>query len=364
MPEKICHDDGDVGTSSANELKDKRSPLLHRLEQRAVWPRSSLNGKGPSEKPRPFLGSRHISTTSLTQLTQLLSNSEARELESYGIKEIRHGFFDSSFLKPLDSSRTETTTETGKSSMPAEFDKHSPLTLKYFLPKQWHELKSLVRRVARTRIGIQLLKAFVSIYVAYILCLIPSVRDWLGQYHYIMVVSVLVNHPARSLGSQLDGAVLTVLGTAAGIAWGAIGLLLSTSSPITSDGYDGVLVLFLALLISSAAWIRAFYIRFYQAVLCAGVAMIFASSVETDRQNAKWDKLKNYIIPWLLGQALALLVNLAIFPDAGTRPIAASLHKAFTIMSVCYTLDVSFLNIPEYSHSLFRLRSKLPVVEM
>lgn len=255
------------------------------------------------------------------------------DTDTYGVSELRDGFFDAMFLKPSPIS-AEDLLEQCRDTLPADFDKGSPLAPKYFFPRQWHELQSLFRRVTTTRVGVRLFKSFTAFFVAYVLCLVPAVRDWLGRYHYIMVVSVIINHPARSFGAQVDGAVLTITGTAAGLAWGTVGLLLSTSTLAAQAGYGGILALFLALFMTFIAWTRSFFIRLYQAVLCAGIAITFTTLAETSSHNIEWDKLLSFGVPWLFGQAIALLVNCLVFPDAGARAVASTLHNSFSVMQV------------------------------
>lgn len=292
-----------------------------------------IEAESSSSPKRPRLQSRQSSVASLSQLSQLLSDADARDADNYGVTELRDGFFDAIFLKRSAKGR-QLEKETLESTLPVEFDELSPLALGDFFPRQWREIQAVLRRVTKTRVGIQLLKSFIAIFTAYLLCLVPAVRSWLGTYHYILVVSTVFNHPARSIGSQLDGVLLTTAGTAAGFGWGVVGLLLSTSTENTRAGYGGILAMFLALFIATLAWIRAFFIRFYQAVLCAGITIIYTTLADTDGRSIKWEKLLRYLIPWLLGQALSLLVNVAIFPDTGSYRVSLSLNKALNVMSV------------------------------
>ncbi|CAM1506421.1 Fc.00g060620.m01.CDS01 [Cosmosporella sp. VM-42] len=295
-----------------------------------------LAAQGPSAHfgdiylARPDLDSRRNSVVSIMQIDQMISD-DRMNMEDYGYSELRDGFFDALFLRPTPLAPGEVE-EHAKATLPREFDKSHPLSPKEFLPRQLHELKSLVRRVTTTRSGIRLLKSFLGFFIAYVLCLIPAVRNWLGRYDYVMVISTILNHPARTFGSQVDGAVFTIIGTAAGLAWGVIGLLLSTSTLSASTGYGGILTMFLALFMASIAYIRSFFIRFYQSVLCAGMAVSFTTLAQSNAQTIEWPKIRSYAIPWLLGQAIAMVVNIVVFPDAGGRPLAIALDKSFRTM--------------------------------
>lgn len=282
----------------------------------------------------PGLESRRSSIFSIAQLDQMLPDDKI-DTDTYGVTELRDGFFDGVFLKPPPPpSEDHQVLEHSKATLPAAFDKTNPLAPKHFLPRQWHEIRSLVRRITTSRSGIHLLKSFTAYSIAYVLCLIPAVHVWLGRYHYVMAVSVIINHPARTFGSQLEGAVFTTLGTAAGLGWGVVGLILSTSTLAASAGYGGILALFLATFMGAIAWIRSFLTRSYQAVLCAGIAITFTTLAETGSRSIQWPKILSYAIPWLFGQAIALIVNCVLFPDAGAQPLAKTLYQSFDIMLV------------------------------
>ena len=294
---------------------------------------SPLN-KNYLAQARPALGSRQNSSVSLGQIEQMVSGDKI-DTETYGVSELREGFFDALFLKPSNTSDLDFR-EYAKTTLPRAFDKGHPLSPKHFLSRQMHEMRSLAVRVTTTRAGIRLLKAFLAFFIAYIICLIPAARDWLGRYSYIMVVSVILNHPARTVGSQIEGAIMTTVGTAAGLGWGVIAMLLSTSTLAASAGYGGILATFLALFMAVIAWVRSFFVKFHQAVLCAGIAITFTTLAETFSRRIDWEKILSYGLPWVIGQGIALAVNCLVFPDAGARPLAVMINKFFFIAQVSH----------------------------
>ncbi|KAG6001899.1 hypothetical protein E4U43_001220 [Claviceps pusilla] len=302
----------------------------HEMDPEKDTASASPNRTHLTEPLRPNLGSRRSSAVSIAQINQVLSDHDL-EVVTYGVSEFRDGLFDANFLEPFDIYSDHLLVK-AKGTLPREFERHSPLAAKHFLPKQIHQLASLCRRIATTQAGIQLLKTFLASSIAYVMCLVPSARAWLGRHHYIIVISVILNHPARTIGAQIEGTILTITGTAVGLAWAAVALLLSTSTLAARAGYGGILATFLALFMLIMAWIRAFFIRFYQGVLCAGMAVMFGILVETDSRSISWSKLLDYAIPWLLGQAIALAVNVFVFPDAGARALATALHESLHIM--------------------------------
>ncbi|PKK53269.1 hypothetical protein CI102_1904 [Trichoderma harzianum] len=308
-----------------NDPQSLSSPTSTRLRFLAQTPplKTTTTSAAQSE-----YGSRRSSY--IIPIDQILPEDHI-DPDTFGVAEERDGFFDALFLKhtPL---MPQGFVERSRASLPAAFDEESPLAASRFIPRQIRGVKSVLRRVATTRTGIRLLRSFTAYFAAYILCLIPAVRRWLGPTHYMIAVSVILNHPARTLGAQIEGTIFTTIGTAAGIGWGVAGLLLSTSTTAASNGYGGVLAPFLALFMAVIAWIRSFYARFYQMVVCAGVAIIFTVLSQTQGDLIVWDKLRNYAVPWLFGQAIALVVNSTVFPDAGARSLALIFHNSFSLM--------------------------------
>lgn len=252
------------------------------------------------------------------------------DLETYGVEELRDGFFDASFIKPPKVDR-EDLMKDAEYTLPAAFKKRNPLSPKAFFPGQWHSIKEVAKDLITTRAGIKLSKSFLAFLVAYILCLTPSIRIWLGRYSYIVVISAIINHPGRTIGAQIDGTFLTILGTATGLGWGAFALWVSDSSSVAQRGYGGILAAFMIIFMGTIAALRTYYIRMYQMVLCAGIAMIYTVLADTS-EVIVWRKLFSYGIPWLFGQALSLLICCTVFPDAGARPLAVALHDAFGVM--------------------------------
>ena len=277
-------------------------------------------------------GSRFNSVWSSSQLDQLL-DGENLCLETYDLTEFRDGFCDATFLNPRPAPR-EALLARAERNLPLVFQNKHPLSLRHFLPGQWHDAKSVVRRLLTTRAGIKLAKSFIAFFTAYVLCLVPSIRAWLGRYNYILVVSTILNHPGRTLGGQIDGTIMTILGTATGLGWGAFGLWLSTSSSAARVGFAPVLALFLGVYIGIVAALRSYFLRMYQFVICAGLAVTYTCLAQVSNEQVAWEKLFQYGVPWVLGQAICLVTNFIVFPDGGARGVAVTLNDSFQTMLV------------------------------
>ncbi|KAI1074789.1 hypothetical protein F5B20DRAFT_573896 [Whalleya microplaca] len=298
---------------SPGTRRHARDPSVGSLD-RIFDTRTDSNG------PRP-----HVSQRPAT------SQEDDYAENSYGVTELRDSFFDAIFIPPQEVDPAELEKQ-AELTLPYAFRKKDPLSLSHFLPKQWHEVRGVVRRVTTTRAGIKLLKSFLAFFIAYILCLVPRVRAELGRYSYIMVISTIINHSGRTLGAQVDGTVLTILGTATGLGWGAFGLWVSTVSESARIAYGGIIAVFLFIYIFIIACLRSYYIRTYQLVICAGIAISYTCLAEVSGTKVSWSKLFDYGIPWVLGQAISLVVCCVVAPDAGARPLAVALHQAFDVM--------------------------------
>ncbi|KAL9043580.1 MAG: hypothetical protein Q9214_003239, partial [Letrouitia sp. 1 TL-2023] len=299
--------------------------------------------RGPRHGSTRNLQSRNVSQV---QLEHLLVNVDA--VDSYGLQESRDGFFDATFQSPLRADHEETL-QKASHTLPETMRKPHSVSLYHFFPQQFAEAKAFLTDITTTRSGIKLFKSFLGVFVAYVICLVPKSRDWLGRYNYIIVISAILNHPGRPLGSQIDGAMISTLGTAAGLAWGSLALYVSTSTPIAQSGYGGVLASFLILFTTIIAWLRCTLIRLFQAVICAGVAICYTCLADTS-QAVGWKKIFNYGIPWVLGQALGLLISILVFPDAGSRSLALSFHQAF--LSILKGLDLPRQDASELKREL------------
>ncbi len=279
---------------------------------------ASLPGSLNHEVLRGSLAPSPRASMSHSQLQHLLQAVDV-ELETYGVQELRDGFFDASFYRPLNRDHAQMMQEASE-TLPDGFRKNDPLSLRRFLPQQWYELSDIIKQLTTSRAGVQLVKSFLGFFIAYVICLVPASRNWLGRYNYIMVLSAIINHPGRPLGSQVDGAVLTIIGTVAGLAWGSLALYVSTSTNPARSGYGGVLATFLILFTTAIAWLRCVYMRFFQAVISAGIAICYTCLANTSGAVG-WKKLFEYGIPWALGQAVCLLVSIFVFPDTGSYSI-------------------------------------------
>ena len=302
--------------SSSQSLAGAHHVIHGSFAQVLTTPRGSqdLNALEKAPVPSPRL------STSRLQLEHLFQ-AVGSNLDGYGLEESRDGFFDASFYRPLKRDHEDLMSKAAETLPDAFRKKNHPLSLRRFIPQQLREAKAFFRRIRSSSAGIRLLKSFLGFLITYIICLIPASRDWLGKYNYIMVVSALFNHSGRAIGSQLDGFILTIIGTIAGLGWGSLALYASTSTATAQVGYGGVLATFLVIFAAVIGWLRCVFIRLFQALICAGAAIVYVCLADTS-ESVGWKKVFDYGIPWALGQAVCLIVAVLVFPDAGSRSLA------------------------------------------
>ena len=304
--------DGALPNSSENPIQDRI--YYGSYHRRKVKHRSGISI--PSTTSTPASSRRPSPRTSISQihLQDLLRDVET-EQDSYGLEELRDGFFDGQFPGNIVSSRR------GSEYASQDDDRKDSSPFGQWILNPWRNFNSFIWNVTRTRAGVRLAKSFLSFFVAYIICLIPASRDFLGRYNYLMVVSVLLNHSSRTIGAQIDGFFLTVMGAAVGLGWGSLALYVSTSTDPARAGYGGVLAAFLVPFTAFITFMRSTFVRFYQAVISAGIAISYTCLADTS-QKVAWHVIFEFGIPWVLGQAIGMVVCVVVFPDAGSRPFA------------------------------------------
>ena len=234
------------------------------------------------------------------------------QYDTYGVEELRDGFFDASFFRPFGNVKSDAAQASAHSQ---QYGRQSPPK---FVSNMIIGVGDFFWAVFNTHKGIKLCKASLAYMVCFILCLIPSSQKWLGPYNYWATIAVLLNHPARTVGAQLDGTVLCILGSAVGLGWGSLALKIAD----TIGRREGFVQLAIVLFAMIIAWLRATTLRLYQALMCAGLAAFFLCHIVPFEPH--WDSsiIRDFALPWLVGMAVCQIVNVILLPRGGGRDIA------------------------------------------
>ncbi|KAK6531387.1 hypothetical protein TWF281_008193 [Arthrobotrys megalospora] len=272
---------------------------------------------------------------------------EADDLEDYGVEELRDGFFDASFYK---MPRKELATAKQKRKI------RSPFSLRMLFQLQKEGLQRFIWSIRHPKRRSSLMRAVTGYMIAYILCLVPAVRRWLGQYHFIMIIATIINHAGRSMGSQIEGTVTTIVGAGIGIGAGLLALWISTVSGPARNSYGAFLAACLLITLPILAWARARFARAFQLCICAGFALFFMIC-ERVGPIPLYHKAWEFGMPWILGICIAQITNILLLPNTGNVQIARALHNAFEAA-------IGGLELPRPSTARQREKMSKETVEM
>ena len=281
-----------------------QSPFRSYMSSGAVTPTSRL-----SHKP----------SVSSINLQHLLEKLEMDQYDTYGVEELRDGFFDASFFRPAGNATTAKTAVYQALNSSEIYPRFSFSRLAYHF---YAVNMDFLWQAFRTHYGIKLFKSLLAYTICFIVCLVSGRHEWLGKHNYFAAISVLLNHPDRTFGAQIDGTFLCILGAAVGLGWGCLSLTFASFIPHQDARREALVEILLVIFVGTLAWFRSTLIRLYQALMSAGIAVFFLCLVEPSLRRWDYETVTEFAFPWLVGQAICLLVNILVFPGAGGREVA------------------------------------------
>lgn len=146
-----------------------------------------------------------------------------------------------------------------------------------------------------------------------------------------MPFAVLFHHPARTIGSQLEITILSLIGEALGLGWSSLALYLSSATNPSRHGYAAFHIVSMMLAVFVASWIQAVYVRFHHLILSFVFATIFMETTQVS-EVVQWKKAWNFGIPYMFGVVLCLVVNIIVAPDPGHTAIHKNIADCLTAM--------------------------------
>ncbi|KAL8859463.1 MAG: hypothetical protein Q9178_004141 [Gyalolechia marmorata] len=156
--------EGSASTSHLPELRMRTTtcPGERPQEQHSSTTSVHFGSYSKSIDQHGNLRSNHAPGTprnsSQAQLGHLLPNADA-DLETYGINELRDGFFDATYYRPMAPDRPDIIRKASE-TLPLALQAHHPLSFKYFVPQQWEEFNGFFRQVITTRSAVGWKKIF------------------------------------------------------------------------------------------------------------------------------------------------------------------------------------------------------------
>ncbi|QLQ79409.1 hypothetical protein HG537_0C00560 [Torulaspora globosa] len=237
-----------------------------------------------------------------------------KELDDFNLEELRDGFFDPVFTKPErfqvdDDEDNEMCHLVSVSARLKDFN-------------CFQSIKSLIMEINREKIRI--FKYFTAFFVSLVICVIHPSGKWVGHQHrYFLPVAVLLHHPVRNVGVQLEISLTSTLGGALGMGWSALAWYISVATRPTASHQGGILFASLTLALLWAIWMRELYQRLLYVTMSFCIAIVFLHDVSlvSSRQDLQWRVFWDFGISYLFGILLSLIVCALVDPHSGNAEL-------------------------------------------
>lgn len=278
-----------------------------------------LNGVGSPQ--------RSMNSFSRVRLNHLAREQNWSQVEDFGINDPRDGVFDAIYSTPLKPCSDSSAYETKRSfKLPS-------------IVQLWP-----IRRISEAipdkqeinRYFWPVMKFFIAFFSAFLICTIKPANRWLGgRYSYFLPISVLLHHPVRTVGFQIEMTVQSIIGGGLGLGWSALAWYISTATRPAASHQGGVLFasLFLALLWST--FIKSLYRRLIYLCFSFSSAVVFLHTVDLADSfvTLKWKRYWDFGIPFLFGLILSLLVCIIVVPRSGTGDMIREFDRTLSSVS-------------------------------
>lgn len=274
---------------------------------------STFGGANSSKLPTP-----QLSRVSLSQL-RLDSSAKLKkweELDDFNLEELRDGFFDPVFTKP---ERLVLHDERDNEDLihSADVYRNCKATFRNFIPieKVWKDFRSNI---------VAILKYFIAYFIGLIICVIHPSGKWIGhEYRYFLLIAVLIHHPVRNVGVQLEMTVASIIGGSLGLGWSALAWYISVATKPTASHQGGILFASLVLALFVSIWLKEIYQRFLYLSLSFSIAIIFLHNVSLvfSKDALQWQIFWDFGISYLFGILLSLVICLFVSPHSGNAEL-------------------------------------------
>ncbi|QID83991.1 Zinc finger protein containing five transmembrane domains [Saccharomyces pastorianus] len=288
---------------------------LHELNYRHPAGISGLNSAGSPQQS--------VASLSQMRLESLTKDKNWEEVEDFGLEELRDGFFDAAFTKPDNKGRYPDSAigdddDTARKKLQSSFSNvfHDVWTAVY---------KPIIRFPRDLRENcVSLFKFFIAYFVAIVICVIRPSGKWVGhEFRYFLPIAVLIHHPVRNVGVQLEMTLSSVIGASFGLGWSALALYVSTATKPAANYQGGILFQSLTMALFLAVWLRSIYRRFFYVAVSFSLSIIFTHTVRlvSSKKDLQWQIFWDFGISYLFGLLLSLLVCVCVSPHGGNAEL-------------------------------------------
>ncbi|KAG0370906.1 hypothetical protein BGX24_001890 [Mortierella sp. AD032] len=218
-------------------------------------------------------------------------------------------------------------------------------------PSLWRKFRNqLSNRVLKRHI-----RFMAALYLSASMTLIRPVANFLGPMPFLAITIVVYMHPARTVGSQLEVTLFSVIGAILATAW-IIPCQLSVAAynrqffakhgTLQADGHVSWLI--------EAAWffvgiwimttLKARYAKLTCTFLIFTIANIFGYSKTNDNLKFNIHAYWNLIGPMMIGVGICLLVSIVFWPETASEGLGRALNESLDTSRALLNLSTrSFL---------------------
>lgn len=276
-----------------------------------------VNMKGSERSPK-ISSPNSYSSLSQLRLSELAETHHWDQLDDFELEELRDGFFDAIYTKPgrkYNDLGDDTFLSMDGS---ASFNKFLNLN-KIRLQEFFQDLKQRLRKK-----WVMVIKFFIPFFIAFILCVIRPVGTWIGhKYRYFLPIGVIIHHPVRNVGVQLEITLFSLLGITFALGWSSLAWYISTATGPTASHQGGILFQSLTMALIFSTWLKTYYQRFLYISLSFGVIIIFTHSVSLvfSKEELPWMVFRDVALAYSFGILLSLFTCFCIAPHSGNESL-------------------------------------------
>jgi hypothetical protein len=171
-------------------------------------------------------------------------------------------------------------------------------------------------------------KATLAYEICSILCLIPKVAAAMGAVSYLLPLGALFFHAGTTIGCQIEQIWLNFCMMVLSALWcGIIGYLITLYNralidygvPLYYNGGSVIAAIAFFICVFVIAYYRLKYPRLFTPSLQAFVVVFFTLTKQLDATSYSILSLLTIMYPTLLGGGIALVINLAIWPETAAK---------------------------------------------
>lgn len=186
----------------------------------------------------------------------------------------------------------------------------------------------------------RIIKCTFHLTVCFIFTLITNIDNKLGLEPAFLPLIAVIVHPGRRFSATLKHAINCIFGLSTGLVWALIAREIARACLINKSQSDdwlfkheyhryqaalGIMYVFEFFMLMYHGWMRSVNHTYFSIVFPTFLVVHFAFSEELKVNSRELSKA--YLVPFLLGIAMAFFWNVALFPEFGSSQLGTSVKK-------------------------------------